>query len=139
MSVKASAMKVRISPRKVGIVAGLVRGQSVQDALTILSHTPRRSAKPVIKVIESARANADNNHKLKPDTLKIVSITVTPGIRYKRMRMGAQGRGLPFQRKTSHIHVVVDGEKREIKNPPLKQPPRKKTNHEKYEIRISKF
>lgn len=120
MSVKASAMKVRISPRKVGVVAGLVRGRTVNDALTILSHTPRGSAKPVIKVIESARANADNNHKLKPDTLKIVSITVTPGVRYKRMRMGAQGRGLPFQRRTSHICVEVDGEKREIKKPATK-------------------
>ena len=121
MSVKASAMKVRISPRKVGVVAGLVRGRTVQDALTILSHTPRSSAKPVIKVIESARANADNNHKLKPDTLKIVSITVTPGVRYKRMRMGAQGRGLPFQRRTSHICVEVDDEKREIKKPASKK------------------
>ena len=121
MSVKASAMKVRISPRKVGVVAGLVRGRTVQDALTILSHTPRSSAKPVIKVIESARANADNNHKLKPDTLKIVSITVTPGVRYKHMRMGAQGRGLPFQRRTSHICVEVDGEKREIKKPSSKK------------------
>ena len=127
MSVKASAMKVRISPRKVGIVAGLVRGRTVQDALTILSHTPRSSAKPVIKVIESARANADNNHKLKPDTLKIVSITVTPGVRYKHMRMGAQGRGLPFQRRTSHICVEVDGEKREIK----KQSSKKETTEKK--------
>ena len=127
MSVKASAMKVRISPRKVGVVAGLVRGRTVQDALTILSHTPRSSAKPVIKVIESARANADNNHKLKPDTLKIVSITVTPGVRYKHMRMGAQGRGLPFQRRTSHICVEVDGEKREIK----KQSSKKETTEKK--------
>jgi large subunit ribosomal protein L22 len=112
MPVQASAKSVRMSPRKVGVVAALVRGRTVADALTILEHTPRRSAMVVRKVIQSARANADHNHNLKPDTLKIVSISVTPGVRYKRMRPAAQGRGMPFQRRTSHIHVTVDGDVR---------------------------
>jgi large subunit ribosomal protein L22 len=112
MAVKAVAKGVRMSPRKVGVVAALVRGRTVADALTILEHTPRRSALPVRKAIESARANADYNHNYKPDTLQIVSISVTPGSRLKRYRPAAHGRALPFQRKTSHIHVVVDGEKR---------------------------
>ena len=86
MAVKAIAKGVRMSPRKVGVVAGLVRGRTVADALTILDHTPRRAALPVRKVIESAKANADNNHNLKPDTLQIVSISVTPGPRLKRFR-----------------------------------------------------
>jgi len=106
-----------MSPRKVGVVAGLVRGRTVADALVILSHTPRASALPVMKVIESARANADHNHMLKPDTLRIVEISVTPGVRLKRYRPAARGRALPFQRRTSHIHVVVDGEKRVPKKP----------------------
>lgn len=112
MSVKASAIGVRMSPRKVGVVASLVRGRSVADALTILEHTPRRSAIAVRKVIESARANADNNHNYKPETLVIEHISVTPGPRIKRYRPASHGRALPFQRKTSHIYVQVTGEVR---------------------------
>jgi|SRR5680860_1713015 len=117
MSVQAVAKGVRMSPRKVGVVASLVRGRTVAEALTILEHTPRRSAVPVRKVIESARANADNNHKYKPETLRITTITVTPGIRIKRYRPAAHGRALPFQRASSHITVIVDGEKRAPKKP----------------------
>ena len=76
MSVQAVAKGVRMSPRKVGVVASLVRGRTVAEAITILEHTPRRSALPVKKVIESARANADHNHHYKPDTLRITTITV---------------------------------------------------------------
>ncbi len=116
-SVKAVARGVRMSPRKVGVVAALVRGRTVADALTILEHTPRRSALAVRKTIESARANAEHNHGLKPATLQIVTIHVTPGPRLKRFRPAAHGRALPFQRKTSHITVIVDGEVREVKKP----------------------
>jgi large subunit ribosomal protein L22 len=115
MAVKAIAKGVHMSPRKVGVVAALVRGRSVEDALIILSHTPRRSATPVQKAISSAKANAEHNHNYKPGTLQIVEISVTPGPRLKRFRPAAHGRALPFQRKTSHIRVVVDGEQREAK------------------------
>lgn len=115
MGVLAIAKGVRMSPRKVGVVANLVRGRTVADALTILQHVPRRSALPVLKTIKSAQANADHNHNLKPDTLSIVEISVTPGPRVKRFRPAAHGRALPFQRRTSHIRVVVDGEARVAK------------------------
>lgn len=115
MSVQAVAKGVRMSPRKVGVVASLVRGRSVADALTILENTPRRSALVVKKTIESARANADHNHNLKPESLQITKITVTPGVRLKRYRPAAHGRALPFQRKTSHLTVVVEGEARVAK------------------------
>lgn len=121
--IKAVAKGVSMSPRKVGEVASLVRGRSVEDALTILQHVPRRSAVPVRKVIESAKANADHNHGYKPATLNIVEITVTPGPRLKRYRPAAHGRALPFQRKTSHITVTVNGEKREIKKPAAAKKP----------------
>ena len=121
MSVTAIAKGVQMSPRKVGVVASLVRGRSVSDALTILDHTPRRSALAVKKVIASAKANADHNHNYKPDTLQIVSITVSPGARLKRFRPAAHGRALPFQRRTSHIHVIVDGEIRVSKKPATKK------------------
>ena len=120
MAVQAIAKGIRLSPRKVSIVAQLVRGRTVDDALTILEHTPRRSALAVKKVIASARANADYNHNLKPDTLRIVEISVTPGPRMKRYRPAAHGRANPYQKKSSHIRVIVDGEKREVKKPAAK-------------------
>ncbi len=130
MSVKAVAKGVRMSPRKVGVVASLVRGRSVEDALTILQHTPRRAALPVIKVIRSAQANADNNHRIKPETLVITEISVTPGARLKRFRPAAHGRALPFQRRTSHIRVVVDGESRPVKKPATAATKAKSSNKE---------
>lgn len=120
MAVQATAKSVQLSPRKVAVVAALVRGRSVEDALTILEHTPRRSALAVKKTILSAKANADHNHGYKPATLQITEITVTPGPRLKRYRPVSHGRAHPFQRKTAHIKVTVDGEKREAKKPAAK-------------------
>lgn len=127
MAVQAIAKGVRMSPRKVAVVAALVRGRTVEDALTILEHTPRRSALPVIKVIASAKANAEHNHNLKPGTLNIIEITVTHGPRLKRYRPAAHGRANPFQRRSSHIKVVVDGEIRETKKPAVKADAKKET------------
>ncbi len=117
MAVQAIAKEVRISPRKVSVVASLVRGRTVSDALTILAHTPRRAATPVAKVIKSAQANADHNHGYKADSLRIVEISVTPGVRYKRFRPVSRGMAHPYQKRTSHIRVVVDGEQRPAKKP----------------------
>jgi large subunit ribosomal protein L22 len=94
----------------------------VADAFVILDHTPRAAALPVKKVIESARANADHNHKFKPETLTIVEISVTSGVALKRYRPAARGRALPFQRRSSHIKVIVDGEKRAPKKPVAEKP-----------------
>ena len=121
MSVKASAMGVRMSPRKVAVVADLVRGRSVADAITILTNTPRRSATAVRKVIESARANADYNHNYKPETLQITEIRVSSGPSIKRFRPASHGRALPFQRRSSHIYVEVDGDIRVAKKPATKE------------------
>lgn len=111
----AVAKGVRISPRKVGVVASLVRGRTVADALVILEHVPRRASIDVRKTIQSAAANATNNHNVKADGLQIAEISVTPGPRLKRYRPASHGRALPFQRKTSHIRVVVEGEVRAAK------------------------
>lgn len=121
VSVKAIAKGVRMSPRKVGVVAALVRGHSVSDAIVILEHTPRRSAMAVRKTIESAKANAEHNHNYMPDSLRIAEITVTPGPRYKRFRPAAHGRALPFMHRTSHIRVIIDGEIRASKKPAAKK------------------
>lgn len=112
MPVIAKNNGIRISPRKVAEVAALVRGRTVADALVILSNTPRRSAGVVAEVIKSARANAEHNHNYKPDTLTITEISVTAGPRLKRFRPAARGRALKFQRKTSQVRVLVDGQLR---------------------------
>jgi len=122
MAVNSINRGVKISPRKVAVVADLVRGRTVADALTILDHTPRRSAKAVAETVKSARANAEHNHGYKPDSLFISEISVTAGPRFKRYRPAARGRALRFARKTSHIHVAVDGEKRAAKKPAAAKP-----------------
>lgn len=113
---KAVARGVAMAPRKVGEVCSLVRGRSVADALIILEHTPRRAAKVVSKVIASAKANALNNDGLDEKTLQIDTLMVSAGPRLKRYRAGAMGRAKPYQKKTSHITVLVSGDKK-IKTP----------------------
>lgn len=107
--VRAYAKGVEQAPRKVSIVASLVRGRTVEDALVILSHTPRRSATPLVKVIESARANAINNDGLDIKTLVIKTLSVTTGKRMRRFRPASRGRALPFEKKSSNILVEVEG------------------------------
>src|SRR3989344_1055677 len=109
MAVRAIAKNVLISPRKAGVVAALIRNRTVADALVILEHTPRRSAKAVSEVVKSAKANAEHDHNLKPDSLRITHISVTAGPRYKRFRPAWRGTPHPYERKTSHIRVEVDG------------------------------
>lgn len=109
MNIQATIKGIKMSPRKVSLVAGLVRGRSVADALVILQHTPKRSAKAVAKAIESAKANAVNNHRLDEKSLVIDQLQVTAGPRLKRFRPAAMGRALPYQKKTSHIVVSVNG------------------------------
>ena len=117
MPVRAIAKGVRISPRKLVPIASLVRGRSVEDALVILAHTPRNGAIAIRKTIESARANADYNHNYLPATLKIIEISVTPSVRYKRLRLVSRGSAHPYQHRTSHIRVVVEGDIRQPKKP----------------------
>jgi len=120
MTVQAVYKGVRMSPRKVDVVAALVRGRSLADAIVILDHTPRRAAAAVKKAVVSAGANAEHNHNYKPDSLFISEISVTPGIRYRRYRAAARGRALRFARSTSQIRVTVDGSKRVAKKPVAK-------------------
>jgi large subunit ribosomal protein L22 len=108
--VKASLTDLRMTPRKVSIVASLVRGRTVEDALVILSHTPRRAAKAVAQVIESAKANAVTNHGFKSEGLTISKISVTAGVRWKRYRPISRGQAHPFMKRNSNIYVELTGE-----------------------------
>ena len=105
------------TPRKVALVASLVRRRSVADALVILSHTPKRAALPVIKAIESAKSNAVNTHGLDAKTLIISTLSVTAGTRLKRFKPASRGRALPFQKKSANILVEVTGDVKPKKKP----------------------
>ncbi len=119
-TVKAYAKNVTHAPRKVGLVASLVRGRDVADALIILEHVPKRAALPVKKVIESARANAVANHGLDAKSLVISTISVTTGTRLRRFVPASRGRALPFEKKNSNILVEVTGALKPTKKPVVK-------------------
>ena len=116
-TVRAYAKNVDQTPRKVSLVASLVRGRSVADAIVILNHTPKRAVRPLLKAIESARANAINNHGYDGNTLEIVTLSVTTGTRLKRFKPASRGRALPFEKKTSNILVIVSGDLKPKKAP----------------------
>jgi large subunit ribosomal protein L22 len=110
LTVRSYAKGVDQPPRKVNLVASLVRSRTVADALVILSHTPKRAALPVIKAIESAKANAVNTHGLDAKTLSLSTISVTSAGSLKRFKPASRGRALPFQKRSSNILVEVTGD-----------------------------
>ena len=120
-TVRAYIKGVDQAPRKVSIVASLVRGRTVADALVILDHTPRRSALAVKKAIASAAANATNNHGLDSKSLVISTLSVTTGPRMRRFKPASRGRALPFEKKSSHILVEVTGVEKPKKKPAAKK------------------
>ena len=121
ITVRAFIKGIDQTPRKVSIVASLVRGRSVADALVILDHTPRRAALAVKKAIASAAANATNNHGLDNKTLVISTLNVTAGPRMRRYKPASRGRALPFEKKSSHILVEVTGTEKLKKKPAIKK------------------
>lgn len=115
LTAKAVLNELRLAPRKVSLVAGLVRGRTVEDAIVILNNTPKRAAKPLRKLLESVRANAINNHNMKSEGLRIETLSVTAGPRLKRYRPVPRGMAHPYQKRTSNILVVVRGEAKPAK------------------------
>lgn len=107
-------------PRKVNVVASLVRDRYVADAVVILENTPRRAAKAVRKAIESAAANLINNSgvSIDPKTIRIARISVTAGTRLRRYVPASRGRALPFEKISSNIFVEVAGEEKVKKTKP---------------------
>lgn len=131
LTVRAYAKGVDQAPRKVALVASLVRNRTVADALVILEHVPKRASLPVKKAIESAKANAVNTHGLDGKTLVISTLSVTVGTRLKRFKPASRGRALPFEKKTSNILVEVTGVEKAKKKPAAAKPATEVTEEEK--------
>jgi len=115
MSVIAKLRYLRIAPRKVRLVADLIRGKRIEKAQNILNFTIKKAAPPLLKLLRSATANAKNNFQLDESNLYITKILVDEGPKYKRWRARARGRAEEIQKRTSHVTVVLD---EIIKKPP---------------------
>lgn len=105
--VTAQLKFLRMSPRKVRLIADLIRGRRVMRAQTTLMVLNKKGAQPVLKLLNSAVANAKHNHSLDVETLKVASITVDGGPALKRWMPKAHGRATPVRERTSHIKLVL--------------------------------
>ena len=107
MQARAEVKHIRISPRKVQIVCDLIRGKDVQVAQGILMQTRKSACEPLLKLLKSASANAENNHEMDPDNLYVAQVFATGGPILKRGRPVAHGRMYRINKRTSHITLVV--------------------------------
>ena len=107
MRVNAQHKNARISAQKARLVADLIRGKDVAQALNILTFSPKKGAELIKKVLESAIANAEHNNGADIDELKVVTIFVDKGPSLKRFQARAKGRGNRIEKQTCHIHVTV--------------------------------
>ncbi|MGB2839277.1 MAG: 50S ribosomal protein L22 [Actinomycetes bacterium] len=106
-SARSTARYVRITPQKARRMIDLIRGLPASEAQTVLRFAPQAASETVGKVLNSAIANAENNHGLNTDTLVVSSAYVDEGPTLKRFRPRAQGRAFRIRKRTSHITVVV--------------------------------
>jgi large subunit ribosomal protein L22 len=120
---------IRISPRKLNLVAQMIRGKKAEAALNELTFSPKRIAKTVKKVLQSAIANAENNHDLDVDDLVVSEASVGKNMVLKRFHARARGRGAGIEKPFSQITIVVE-EQRE-KKAPAKAEPVKATEEKK--------
>ena len=105
--VSAILKGVRISPQKARLVADMIRGKKVDNAINMLTFSPKKGAEIMKKVLESAIANAEHNNSADIDDLKIKTIYVDKGATLKRIRARAKGRAAKNQKHTSHITLTV--------------------------------
>ena len=104
---QAITRNIRVSPRKLGLVAALIRGRSAQDAVATLTFSKRRIAQTVKKTLESAIANAENNHQLDVDRLYVKEATVGRAFVMKRFHTRGRGRSARIEKPFAHLSVVV--------------------------------
>lgn len=110
MQVVAKLRYARISPQKCRLVADMIRGRPVDDALKTLNFTPKKAAHIVRKVLESAIANAEHNHGADIDELKVHAIQVDEAPTFRRYRARAKGRGARIIKRNSHVTIQVADE-----------------------------
>ena len=115
--VRASSRYVRIAPRKARLIADQVRGMHIERARALLEFSPRGAAEDIRKLIESAASNAENNHDLIADEMKVAEITVDEGPTLRRFRPRALGRATPINKRTSHIAVALSPEGEDFEMP----------------------
>jgi large subunit ribosomal protein L22 len=108
MKVSAKLSYLRIAPRKVRLLADLVRGKNVKEAQTVLGFTVKKGSLPILKLLNQAVNSAVNNFQLEPENLYIFKIAVDEGSKYKRWRPRAHGQAYEIQKKTSHITLVLE-------------------------------
>ncbi len=107
MEARAIAKYLRISPRKTRLCADLIRGRRVEEAVNILSHTPKAGAKMIFKVVQSALANARQDRSIDVDTLYVKTVYVNQGPTLKRWQPKPMGRAGRIRKRTCHVTVVL--------------------------------
>ena len=107
MEARATLRYARISPRKVGIVMDLIRNKPLDEALAILQYTPKAAFEPLLKLVNSAAANAENNFNMDRNSLYVAECYVCPGPTLKRIMPRDHGRAYRILKRTSHMTVVL--------------------------------
>ena len=115
MEVRAFARHIRMTPRKVRLVADMIRGVKAQVAIDRLAVSKKWATEPVLKLLKSAMANATHNFKLDKDKLKVMTIYVDGGPTLKRFRPRAFGRAATIRKRTCHIGIVLSDVQEEVK------------------------
>lgn len=121
-----------MTPRKVRLLVDLVRGMKVQDAVNQLSFSTKQAAQPVLKLLQSAIANAKHNHAMNEETLVIKTAYVDGGKTLHRSMPRAMGRATPIRKRTAHITLVLEGETSGKQNKQIKQ----SKQEEKPEVKV---
>lgn len=125
MEVKAQLKYLRIAPRKMRLLADLIRNKKVSEAKGLLDFSLKKGSQPLKKLLDSAISNAKNNFQLEESTFRISQIMVDEGPKLKRWRARSRGRAAQILKKTSHIILILEGEKKKIKKQTPKETPKK--------------
>jgi large subunit ribosomal protein L22 len=115
LTTTAKLRYLRMSPRKVRLVVDMIRGVRAKDATQQLSFSSKTDARPALKLVKSAIANAEHNHEMKPETLTITEAFVDGGPTLYRSTPRAMGRSAPIRKRTAHITVTLAGDAKEQK------------------------
>lgn len=107
MEAKAHLSFLRMTPRKVGLLCTAIRGKDVKTATAILMQTSKAASEPMLKLLKSAIANAENNHSMDADKLVVTTAVADPGPILKRMMPRAQGRAYRINKRTTHVTIGV--------------------------------